>query len=108
MSKFTEAEREVIATYHKSIKPKKKQELYFLSLIIINKASKRPEEDAKKHRDYKYSYKVIYFVNIKSDYAMNVSIFNYVCTVIYYVSCLFARIKIFLSCQNKNISMKMQ
>lgn len=66
MSKFTEAERRLLATYHKSMKPKKKQFLYFISLMKINKASKRTHEDVKKHFDYKYMYKVIilYFISV--------------------------------------------
>lgn len=41
------------------MKPKKKQELYFLSLITVNKVSKRTYEDVQKQVEYKYTYKVI-------------------------------------------------
>lgn len=59
MSRFKKEEREAIADFHTSLKKKVQREMYFLSLIGVNKASKRPEDDAKKHRDYKYTYKVI-------------------------------------------------
>lgn len=57
LSKFNQEERELLATFHTKFY-KRKRDLYFTSLITVNKASKRPEEDAKKHRDYKYSYKI--------------------------------------------------